>query len=217
MPKCSRCGSYFIRPPCPVCSPPGVEQLVEDSPEVKGKSVDELQSDLKQLQETFKNKESEFDTRTEELKTRLDKINNQISDLEFSKVSSVEKKRSLEKEISDFADELNSVKLATEELERERHSLLNNIQKAEEQKQSYDSEISVLKEKIEHRQHEEEQHRQREEEQRRQREEEQHRQREEEQRRQGEEEQRRQREEEERQRREETLKNDSNTETNESG
>jgi len=190
MPKCSRCGSYFIRAPCPVCSPPGVEQLVEDSPVVKGKSVDELQGDLKQLQETLKKKELEYDTRIEELKSRLDAINNQISDLEFSKVSSVEKKRSLDKEISGFTDELNSIRVSTEELEREKQALLNNIQKAEDEKQNLDSEISVLKERIDRQQREEQERRQREEQERRQREEQERQQREEQERRQREEQER---------------------------
>jgi len=99
MPKCSRCGSYYIRPPCPVCSPPGTEQLVEDSPEVKGKSIDQLQTDLKKLQEVLKKEELDFETHVQDLKTRLDNLNDQISDLELSKVSSKEKKRSLEKDL----------------------------------------------------------------------------------------------------------------------
>ncbi|MFX0014251.1 MAG: hypothetical protein ACFE98_06630, partial [Candidatus Hermodarchaeota archaeon] len=160
MPKCSRCGSYYIRPPCPVCSPPSVKQLVEDSPEVKGKTIEELQSDLKHLRETLKKEESDLESRTLELKTSIDSINDQISELELSKVSSQEKKLSIENSITSLSNDINSLEETTKMIQREKNALENSIKKAEDDIRNLDSEIYSLKERINERQAMEEEQRQ---------------------------------------------------------
>ena len=158
MPKCSRCGSYFIRPPCPICSPPGIAQLIEDSPVSKGKSIDELQKELENFQKTLKKLELDYETSIQELKTQLDSINGKISDLELSKVSSNEKKRSFEEQLSGLNDELKSFMDSDTQIEGERNSLLMDVQDAEKRIISLNSEISSLKDQKERRQREEEQH-----------------------------------------------------------
>ncbi|MFX0085603.1 MAG: hypothetical protein ACFFAU_08010, partial [Candidatus Hodarchaeota archaeon] len=182
MPTCSRCGSYYIRPPCPVCSPPGVKQLIEDSPFSKGKSIEELQKELENYQETVKNVGLEYETRIQELRTNLGSINGKISDLELSKVSSDDKKRSLEKLLSDLTSDYESLLETQTQLKGDRTSLLKDIESTEKKVEELNSEIINLKNQKERRQREEEERRQREEEERRQREEEERRQREEEER-----------------------------------
>ena len=149
MPTCDQCGSYFIPPPCPVCSPPEIERLVEDSPAGIGKTRENLQNELTHLQETLSQKESDFETQTQHLKTRLARVNAQISTLEVSKVSSEAKKRALAKNLANLGEELNALEMATEPLEGDKNSLLERIRNAEETIQSSDAEIARLKEKIE--------------------------------------------------------------------
>jgi len=98
MPKCPRCGSYFIRPPCPVCSPPGDVQLIEDSKESKGKSIEELQSDLQIIRDSIKEKETELDNLIQDLTLKLNTINDRIENLEISKVAANEKIATFEEE-----------------------------------------------------------------------------------------------------------------------
>ncbi len=166
MPKCSRCGSYFIRPPCPICSPPGVAQLIEDSPASKGKSIDELQKELGNFQQALKKLKLDYETNIMELKTQLDSINGKISDLVLSKVSSNEKKRSFDEQLPSLTDELKSLMDSDTQIEGEKNSLLMDIQDAEKRIISLNSEISSLKDQKERKQREEEERKQQREEQR---------------------------------------------------
>lgn len=155
MPKCSRCGSYFIRPPCPICSSPGAEQLIVDSPDEKGQSIDELQKELEKQKEKLKNLGLEYDTRIQEINTELDSINGRVTDLEISRVSSTEKKRAFETQLSDVTKELESFAASGKQLEGERNSLLEDIEKIEKKIENLNLDISDLKDKKAQRQREE--------------------------------------------------------------
>lgn len=156
MPKCSRCGSYFIRPPCPICSPLGVEQLIEDSPDQKGQSIDELQKELEKQKEKLNNLGLEYDTSIQEINTELDSINGRVTDLEISKVSSTEKKRAFETQLSDVTKELEPFAASGKQLEGERNSLLEDIQNIEKKINNLNLDISNLKDKKAQRQREDE-------------------------------------------------------------
>ncbi|MHA2305839.1 MAG: hypothetical protein ACXACU_10650 [Candidatus Hodarchaeales archaeon] len=163
MPKCSRCGSYFIRPPCPVCSPPGVEQLIEDVPDAKRQSIEELQKELEKQKEKLKTLGLEYDTRIQELNTELDSINGRVTDFEISKVSSTEKKRAFEEQLYEITNELESFAASEKQVEGERNSLLENIERAEKKLVSLNLDLYNLNQKKEQRQREEAEQQQREE------------------------------------------------------
>ena len=156
MPKCSRCGSYFVRLPCPICSPLGVEQLIEDSPDEKGQSIDELQKELEKQKEKLKNLGLEYDTRIQDINTELDSINGRVTDLEISKVSSTEKKRTFETQVSEVTKELESLAAFGKQFEGERNSLLEDIENSEKKIENLNIDISNLKDKKSNRQQEEE-------------------------------------------------------------
>jgi chromosome segregation ATPase len=163
VPKCSRCGSYFIRPPCPVCSPPGVKQLIEDVPDAKGQSIEELQKELEKQKEKLKTLGLEYDTRIQELNTDLDSINGRVTDFEISKVSSTEKKRAFEEQLYEITNELESFAASGKQVEGERNSLLENIERAEKKLVSLNLDLYNLNQKKEQRQREEAEQQQREE------------------------------------------------------
>lgn len=124
MPTCQRCGSYFIRAPCPVCSPPGVEQLIVESKEKKGKTIEELQIDLSNIQENLKKNKLEYETKTQDLKMKKTSLNEEIANLEMIRSQLNEKKVTIEKRDLELANEIKNTKTNLENLETEKLRLI---------------------------------------------------------------------------------------------
>ncbi|WP_455140252.1 hypothetical protein [Candidatus Hodarchaeum mangrovi] len=132
MPTCQRCGSYFIRAPCPVCSPPGVEQLIVESKEKKGKTIEELQIDLSNLQENLKKNKLEYETKIQDLKMKKTSLNEEIANLEMIRSQLNEKKVTIEKRDMELANEIKNTKTNLENLETEKLRLIKENRVLEE-------------------------------------------------------------------------------------
>jgi len=152
MPKCLKCGSYYIRAPCPVCSPPGVGQIIEDSKEAKGKSIEQLQSELKENTDLYKEKQDELSKRIRELTSELEKSEEEIQSLEVSKVGQREKLEKIQQEINDLDQEIESLKVREPELENEKEVATGKIKQLENRIVELKSQGDHLNQKIQEKQ-----------------------------------------------------------------
>ncbi len=148
MPKCLKCGSYYIRAPCPVCSPPGVGQLIEDSKEAKGKSVEELQTELETLSAKFKSQETEYDQKIRDVKTQIHSLEDQNQSHEVSKINLNEKISNLQKEIEMKGVKVEEVKKNIENLYSEKSTASGKIATLETEIVNVKSTIQSLNERI---------------------------------------------------------------------
>ncbi|MFW9777356.1 MAG: hypothetical protein ACFFE8_00800 [Candidatus Heimdallarchaeota archaeon] len=153
MPKCSRCGSYYIRPPCPVCSPPGTSnQIIVDSEDEKGKTIQELQQELEEILEKVGKRKFELDNKSQDLATQLELVRGRINDLELTKVSSKEKIASLEKQLSVLNGEIANLESERRALVDEKASLDTEIQSSEDEVNQMEREVFLLRKQMESRQ-----------------------------------------------------------------
>ena len=148
MPKCLKCGSYYIRAPCPVCSPPGVGQIIEDSKEAKGKSIEQLQNELKENTELFKKKQDEFSKRIRDLASELEKSEEEIQSLEVSKVGLREKHEKIQQEINNLEQEIERSKIKESELENDKNIAIEKIKKLEIRIEELQSQRDLFDQKI---------------------------------------------------------------------
>lgn len=146
MPICQRCGSYFIRAPCPVCSPPGVEQLIVDSKEKKGKTIEELQEDLSTIHENLKTSKLEYESKIQDLKMKKISLNEEIADLEMKRSQLNEKKGITEKRDVELAEEIKNTKINVENLESEKLQLIEENRILEKELSGLENELTSLKE-----------------------------------------------------------------------
>ncbi|PWI48771.1 hypothetical protein CEE45_05120 [Candidatus Heimdallarchaeota archaeon B3_Heim] len=148
MPTCLKCGSYYIRAPCPVCSPPGVGQLIEDSKEAKGKSIEDLQKELQELNSKLKNQETEFDQQIRDFKTQIQSLEDQIQSLEVSKISLNDQIGNLQQEIEIKVKRTEEVRKRLSDLESEKGVASEKISVLENENNALKGDIQTFNEKI---------------------------------------------------------------------
>ncbi|MFW9854003.1 MAG: hypothetical protein ACFFFG_03055 [Candidatus Thorarchaeota archaeon] len=153
MPKCSRCGSYYIRPPCPVCSPPGTtDQIIVDSEDDKGKTIHELQQELEKILEKVGKRKLELDNKSQDLTNQLELVRGRFNDLKLSKVSFKEKIDSLKKQLSTLNEEIASLETERRSLFNEKASLDTEIRSSEDEVNQLEEEFFLLRKQMESRQ-----------------------------------------------------------------
>ena len=99
MPKCLKCGSYYIRAPCPVCSPPGIGELIVDSKESKKKSIDEFQKELQTKLSKLDKRETELTNHINSMTTEIESLEEQLQSYEISKIGINDQIKKLKLEI----------------------------------------------------------------------------------------------------------------------
>ncbi len=149
MPKCLKCGSYYIRAPCPVCSPLGIGELIVDSEESKKKSIDDLQNE-------FKDKLSKLDARKTELTNQINSMTEEIISLEdqfqsheVTKIGINDRIKKLKLAIEQVENEISEILSKNSVLEQEKDTTTQRIANLEETNNKLKTELSLVQKEIE--------------------------------------------------------------------
>jgi len=149
MPKCLKCGSYYIRAPCPVCSPLGVGELIVDSKEPKKKSIDDLQNELQEKLSKFGTRKTELANQINSMPTEIESLEEQLQSHEVSKIGVNDQIKKLKLEIEQVEKEFSEIQMKNSDLTQEKDATTLAIANLEEKNSNLKTELSLLQKEME--------------------------------------------------------------------
>jgi len=149
MPKCLKCGSYYIRAPCPVCSPPGMGELIVDSEESKKKSIEDLQNEFKEKLSKLDARKTEHANQINSMATEIASLEDQLQSHEVTKVGINDLIKKLELEIKQVQKEISETQTKNSDLEQEKDATTQRITNLEETNNNLKAELSLIQKEME--------------------------------------------------------------------
>ena len=148
MPKCLKCGSYYIRAPCPVCSPPGTGELIVDSEESKKKSIEDLQNEFKEKLSKLDARKTEQANQTNSMIAEIASLEDQLQSHEVTKVGINDRIKKLELAIEQAQKEISEIQTKNSDLEQEKDATIQRIANLEETNNNLKAELSLVQKEI---------------------------------------------------------------------